>query len=124
MSVKTKMAGRIEASRTLKHFDGDGDVVAWLAKVEIVAKLTDVKDVAQLIPLYLEGGALALYLELDSTTRDDFSLLSKELLKAYSDSEFVAYSKLKSMKWTGEPVEVFVNNLWKLARGAGLRMRG
>ena len=118
------MAGRIEASKTLKHFSGEGDIVAWLSKVEIVAKLTEMKDVAQLIPLYLEGDALALYLELDSSTQCDYNLLSKELLKAYSDSEFVSFNKLKSLKWTGELVEVYANNLRRLARGAGLVKEG
>lgn len=118
------MASRIEASKTLKDFSGEGDIVAWLSKVEIVAKLSDVKDVAQLIPLYLEGDALALYLELDPSIKSNFSLLSKELLKAYSDSEFVSFNKLKALKWTGEPVEVYANNLRKLAKGAGLEKEG
>ena len=58
------MAGRLDASRVIRPFNGEGDISAWLAKVELVASLTDVKDVAKFLPLYLEGGALALYLEL------------------------------------------------------------
>ena len=46
--------GRIESSRCIKPFDGDGDIIAWLSKVELVAKLSNVKDAAQLVPLYLE----------------------------------------------------------------------
>ena len=114
----------MSASKTLKDFSGEGDIVAWLSKVEIVAKLSDVKDVAQLIPLYLEGDALALYLELDPSIKSNYSLLSKELLKAYSDSEFVSFNKLKALKWTGEPVKVYANNLRKLAKGAGLEKEG
>ena len=115
------MAGRLDASRVIKPFDGEGDISAWLAKVELVASLTDVKDVAKFLPLYLEGGALSLYLELDDSKKGDYSLLSKELLKAYSDSEFVAFSKLKNVKWTGEQVDVFANDIRKLARGCGLK---
>ena len=49
----------------LKPFNGEGDVTAWLSKVELVVKLTKKKtDLAAIIPLYLEGGALAVYLEL------------------------------------------------------------
>lgn len=48
----------------VKVFSGDGDVVSWLKKVSLVAKLKDVTDLASFIPLYLEGDALALYLEL------------------------------------------------------------
>ena len=118
------MAGRIEASKSIKHFDGDGDVASWLAKIELVASLTDIKDVAKLVPLYLEGGALSLYLELDEKARGDYGLLSKELLRAYSDSEVVSFSKLKAARWTGEPVEVYANNIRKLARGSGLKGEG
>ena len=118
------MAGRIEASKVIRPFDGEGDVVAWLAKVELVASLTETKDVAKLVPLYLEGGALALYLEMDAAKRADYNLLSQELMRADSDSEFVAYSKLRTMKWTGEPVDVFANDMRKLARGCGLKGDG
>ena len=79
------------------------------------------KDVAKFLPLYLEGGALSLYLELDDAKKGDSALLSKELLKAYGDSEFVAFSKLKNVKWTGEQVDVFANDIRKLARGCGLK---
>ena len=118
------MAGKIEASKSLKHFDGEGDVSAWLAKIELVASLTDVKDVAKLVPLYLEGGALSLYLELEESKKKDYSQLAAELLRAYSDSQFVSFSKLKAVKWTGETVEVYANNIRKLARGAGLKGEG
>ena len=116
--------GRIEASRSIKTFDGDGDIVAWLSKVELVAKLSGVKDVAQLVPLFLEGGALALYLELDESKKSDYSALSRELIRAYSDSQSVSFCKLKAAKWTGEPVEVFANNLRRMARGCGLEKEG
>ena len=45
-------------------------------------------------------------------------------MHAYSDSEFVAYSKLRTVKWTGEPVDVFANDIRKLARGCGLKGDG
>ena len=93
------MAGRIEASKIIRPFDGEGDVVAWLAKVELVESLTETKGVAKLVPLYLEGGALALYLEMDAAKRADNNMLSQELMRAYSDIEFVAYSKLRTVKW-------------------------
>ena len=59
--------------------------MAWLAKVELVASLTETKDVAKLVPLYLEGGALALYSEMDAAKRADYNLLSQDLMRAYSD---------------------------------------
>ena len=53
--------------------------MAWLAKVELVASLTETRDVSKLVPLYMEGGALALYLEIDAAKRADYNLLSQEL---------------------------------------------
>ena len=47
-------------SDILKPFSGEGDMVAWLKKVRFVARLQQVDDVASLLPLYLEGDALAL----------------------------------------------------------------
>ena len=72
----------------------------------------------------MEGGALAFYLEMDVAKRADYNLLCQELMRAYNDIEFVAYSKLRTAKWTGEPVDVFVNNIRKLARGCGLKGDG
>ena len=48
----------------IKPYNGSGDVVAWIKKVKLVARLKRVNDVASLLPLYLEGDALALYLEM------------------------------------------------------------
>ena len=76
---ESKMAGRMDASQVIRPFNGEGDVSAWLAKVELVASLTEVKDVAKLLPLYFEGGPLSLYLELDDSKKGDYNLLSKEL---------------------------------------------
>ena len=114
------MAGKIDMSKVIKSFDGEGDVAEWLTKVELVAKLSEVKDVANLVALHLDGSALSLYLELDSSKQNNFKLLSTELLKAYSDSQIVSFSKLKASRWEGEPVDVYANRLRKLARGSGL----
>ena len=45
-------------------FRGDGDLVAWLTKVKLVAKLKKRTDLAAFVPLFLEGDALTLYLEM------------------------------------------------------------
>ena len=122
--MATSVTSRIETSRSIRPFDGDGDIVAWLSKVELVAKLSSVKDAALLVPMFLEGGALALYLELDESKKNDYSALSRELIRAYSDSQSVSFCKLKAAQWTGEPVEVFANNLRRMARGCGLEKEG
>ena len=51
-------------SDILKPFSNEGDMVAWLKKVRLMARLQFVDDIASLLPLYLEGDALALYMEM------------------------------------------------------------
>ena len=43
----------------IRSYSGDGDLVAWLTKVKLVARLAKVDDLATFLPLYLEGDALA-----------------------------------------------------------------
>ena len=103
----------------IKTFKGEGDISAWLKKVELVVKLTGVKDEALFIPLYLEEGALAVYLEMEEADQKVASKIKDKLIEAFSDSAFVAYNKLTSAKWTGEAVDIYVNELRRLAGLAG-----
>ena len=48
----------------IKPFTGEGDVVSIITKVELVAGLKKIEDEAKFLPLYLEGHALAIYLEM------------------------------------------------------------
>ena len=103
----------------IKTFKGEGDISAWLKKVELVVKLTGVKDEALFIPLYLEEGALAVYLEMEEADQKVASKIKDKLIEAFSDSAFVAYTKLTGAKWTGEAVDIYVNELRRLAGLAG-----
>ena len=38
----------------IRYFDGEGDLMAWLAKAKLVAKLAKISDLACFLPLYLE----------------------------------------------------------------------
>ena len=53
------------SSDIIKAFSREGDVVLWLEKMRLMAKLQQVDDVASLLPLYLEGDALTLYMEME-----------------------------------------------------------
>ena len=114
---------KMELHRVIKPFSGVGstDITAWLTKVELVATLANIKqeDLVSVIPLYLEGGALAVYLEMCKADRDDIVKLKKALTRAFSDSPFTAYSKLKGMRWAGEPVDIFVTDVRKLVKESG-----
>ena len=118
---KAPMMNTRISSEMIRPFSGEGDVVVWLKKVELVAKLTQVKDEASFIPLYLEGGALSVYMEMEETDQQDAKKIKSELKKAFSDSMFVAYSKMISCRWSGESVDVYANELRRLAGLAGFQ---
>ena len=103
----------------IKPFDGSGDVVAWIKKVKLVAKLKGVEDLCSLLPLYLEGDALALYLEMEDSDQLDIACIETKLKTAFSDDNYEAYAKLIRKKWLGESVDVYMNEIRRLAGLAG-----
>lgn len=103
----------------IKPFTGEGDVVSWIMKVKLVAKLQKITDVASLIPLYLEGDALAIYLEMKEKDQADADKIEATLKEAFTDGPFVAHGKLSRMRWTGEQVDVYANEIRRLAGLAG-----
>ena len=105
-------------------FRGDGDLVAWLTKVKLVARLKKITDLASFVPLYLEGDALALYLEMSETEQKCVDSIEKKLKTAYTDGLFTAYGKLTHYKWTGECIDVYASEIRKLAGLAGFQGDG
>ena len=107
------------SSDMIRPFTGEGDVIAWIKKVQLVAKLQKVKDLACFLPLYLEGDALSIYLEMEESEQEDATKIEARLKAAFTDGPFVAYGKLVRMKWGGEQVDVFANEIRRLAGLAG-----
>ena len=99
----------------IKPFTGEGDVVSFITKVELVAALKKIDDEAKFLPLYLESHALATYLEMDETERKDPAKIKNRLTEAFCDGPFVAHAKLSSMKWGGGEVDVYANEIRRLA---------
>ena len=106
-------------SNVLKSYTGEGDVVAWLTKIKMVARLQKVEDVAALIALHLDGDALAVYLQMSAAEQADAEAIELRLQHAFAESAFVAYGKLRTITWTGEPVDVFATEIRRLAGLAG-----
>ena len=101
------MSGKLKVSSDMMRcFDGTGDVVAWLKKAKLVAKLMEITDVASFIPLYLEGDAMALYLEMTEADQTKVEKIENRLKEAFAQGKFEAYGKLKGLRWKGEQVDV------------------
>ena len=107
------------SSDMIRPFNGEGDIVGWVEKVKLVAALTGVTDVAKLLPLYLEGPALSVYLEMAAGEKGKIDSIVGRLKEVYCESTFVAHVKLTRLKWTGEPVDEFATEIRRLAGLAG-----
>ena len=79
----------------------------------------DVDDVASLLPLYLEGDALVLYMEMEETSQRDIDQIESRLKEVFTDNAFAAYRKLTMVRWAGERVDVFANKIRQLIGLAG-----
>ena len=104
----------------IKCFNGEGDLVAWLAKAKLVARLARVDDLANFLPLYLEGDALALYLEMSDGDQASAKKIEEKLKEAFTDGPCAAYSKLMKVRWNGEPVDVYATEIRRLVGLTGL----
>lgn len=119
------MSGKMRiGSDMMRCYDGTGDVVAWLKKAKLVAKLMEIKDIASFIPLYLEGDAMALYLEMSEVDQLNADKIEGRLKEAFAQGSFEAYGKLKGLRWAGEQVDVYANEIRRLAGLAGWKGEG
>ena len=75
-------------SNKVKPFFREGDVVAWLRKVNLVVKLLNVDNVAAVIPLFQESDTLALYLELSEQDQEDVDIIRMRLKQAFAESPY------------------------------------
>ena len=103
------------SSGILRPFTGKGDVVTWLNKQKLVAKLQKIEDVVTLIPMYLKGNALAFYLEMGEKDQTNSERIEKRLKMAFLEGVFEVYNKLRTVTWTGEPVDVYAVEIRWLA---------
>lgn len=105
----------------IRTFEGRGDVATWIKKVELVAKIKKIKNVAYLIPLYLEGDAFSVFDQLTDSDKEDADAIKKALRDAFGQNQFSAYDSFRQRSWTpGEAVDAFLADLRRLARLAGI----
>jgi hypothetical protein len=108
---------RDELRNVVTPFDGSGDVNAWMKKVRLVGKLKKIKDLAEFVPLYLEGQAFAIYDELDSSEKEDVLKIEAALRSAFEIDRYTAYERLQQRRWVpGEPADIFLSDLRRLAK--------
>ena len=108
----------------IRPFDGKGDVVGFLTKARLVARLQNIERLETFLPLFLEGAALALYLEMDPEDQGDVGKIEDRLKEAFTEGPFAAFDRLTNMKWAGDSIDVYANNIRCLAGLVGFKGEG
>jgi len=106
----------VRLADTLAQFDGKGDFAEWLRKLERVAKLQKIDDLASFLPLFLTGGAYAVYEGVSEPDKEDYAKVKSALLSAFSPNQFDAFEELMTRRLgDGESVDVYYAVLSRLA---------
>jgi len=112
----------IKLTDAVRRYNGEGDVVAWVERFELIVKLQTKPDEApcdqaMVLPLFLEGAAYEVYAQMTAELRKDATALKKGLLAAFGMSPSLAYAKLKVRElFVGEAPDSFLAELRRLAR--------
>ena len=107
----------VKFSDLIRQFDGTGDFMEWLDKLELVAKMQNISDLGSLLPLFLTGGAFAVYKGIDDADQKDYDKVKNALQLAFSSDSIVAYEDLQRRKLqVGESVDVYVADITRLAK--------
>lgn len=108
---------KVKFSELIKQFDGSGDFSEWLKKLELVCKLQRVKDLQTVLPLFLSGGAFAVYDGLSENVKSDYGALTNALSQAFSANCFQAYAEFTARRLLpGESLDVYASDLKRLAK--------
>ena len=100
----------------IRPFNGQSDVMEWLSKLELTAELREVDKLEKVIPLFLEGHAHNLYLELSTDEKKSAQSIKDALIKAFGVNRFKAYEQFVRRVWRDEPVDIYATDLKRLAR--------
>ena len=116
IAASLNSAANVRISDVVRPFSGDGDVVQWLCKLEMVAKLRGIRELSDFLPLFLEGPAFDVYSEMEESSKEDAEEIKKVLTDAFGTNAFQAYELLAKRSWNGEPVDVYLSALRRLAK--------
>jgi hypothetical protein len=106
----------LKLSDLVTQFDGSGDFCEWLQKFELVARIQKISDLEDYIPLFLSGGAFAVYQGLSDADKGSYASVKRSLTAAFTVGPFKAYEELMIRRLlVGESVDVFLADITRLA---------
>lgn len=109
------MASSVKVTDLVRMYNGDGNVVEWLNKFELVVTLRDIKEPATVVSLFLESSAFSIYNELSDSHKKGHESIKKVVIEAFSLNTFQAYEQLTKQIWCDESVDMYLADLRKLA---------
>lgn len=96
-------------------YDGTSDFIEWERRYDAAAKIQGIAA-ETLLPLYLTGGAFAVYLGIPEEKKTSYEAVKKVLRSAFSPDAFQAYEEYASRRLnSGESVDVYFADLTRLA---------
>ena len=102
--------------KLIEVYDGTTDIVEWIAKVDLVAGIRNIKDVALVIPLRLSGGAFSVYSQLSEAGKRSADKIKAALKVAFASDSFTAYDEFRRRELgRGESPDVYLADLRRLA---------
>jgi len=107
----------LKVTDVLNRFNGNGDVSVWLKQAHLAKSLLKLKDLAVVIPLFLDGPAFAVYDQLSIDEKQDADSIETALRTAFATDKFSAYDEFRNRMWSnGETVDVYLADLKRLAK--------
>lgn len=105
----------IKFSDIIEKYNGKSDFSDWIDRLEMIADLQDVKDLAKFMPLFLIDGALAVYKGFDPEVRKDYAKVKLLMIDAFCKDKFTVYESLLNRKLKhNESVDVYVADLKRM----------
>ncbi|MEL7287530.1 MAG: hypothetical protein AAGJ57_08955 [Pseudomonadota bacterium] len=96
----------------VSQYNGSGDFDEWIKKLELVAKIQNIKKKENFVPLFLTGGAFAVYDALPEKKKDDYDEIRAALSRAFSIDRFRAFEEFSHRRLQpGESVDVYLSDL-------------
>lgn len=105
----------VKCSDLIGQFSGRGDFAEWIRKFELVAEIQGIEKMEKFVPLFLTGGAFAVYDSLPVKSKENYKVRAA-LMRAFSEDRFRAYGDFVQRRLqSGEPVDVYLSDLRRLA---------
>ena len=100
------------------RYNGDGDVVAWLDRLEVVVRLKkESADLVNIIPMFMEGAAYDVFAQMPAAEQSDTERLKAGLKQAFGMTPALAFRKFKERSLlAGEAPDALMADLRRLAR--------